>query len=191
VSPSVGLAFINVTTNEAVLSQICDSQFYVKTLHKIQMYEPSTILMVNTAFPPNPKSNLLSVLEENLEGTDIEGLDRKYWSETTGLEFIHALAFREDLEAIQVGIQGNFYATCSFSAVSIITTRLWLGADIVNPGHKIHGTCMSSHRSVPFPPHQIPTFGEFHDDRHFDHPFLGAHPESAKREIEGLPIRFA
>ena len=119
VSPSVGLAFINATTNEAVLSQICDSQFYVKTVHKIEIYGPSVILMVNTAFPPNPRSNLLSILEERLPGTAIEGLDRKYWSETLGLESIHTLSFHEDLDAIKVALQGNYYATCSFSAVIV------------------------------------------------------------------------
>lgn len=31
VSPTVGLAFINVSTGEAVLSQISDNQFYVKS----------------------------------------------------------------------------------------------------------------------------------------------------------------
>ncbi|KAK8049633.1 hypothetical protein PG994_011363 [Apiospora phragmitis] len=116
VSPSVGLAFINTTTNEAVLCQICDSQFYVKTVHKIQIYGPSVILMVNTAFPPHPKSNLLSILEGGLQGTSIEALDRKYWSETSGLEFIQTLSFREDLDAIKVATQGNYYATCSFAA---------------------------------------------------------------------------
>ncbi|KAI1382005.1 DNA mismatch repair protein-like protein MutS [Hypoxylon crocopeplum] len=116
VSPTVGLAFVNITTNEAVLSQICDSQFYVKTVHKIQVYEPSTILIINTAFPPNPKSSLLSIIEEELPDTQIEPLDRKYWSENAGLEFIQTLAFREDLEAIKVAIEGNFYATCSFAA---------------------------------------------------------------------------
>ncbi|KAI3322005.1 muts domain V-domain-containing protein [Xylariaceae sp. AK1471] len=117
VSPSVGLAFVNITTNEAILSQICDTQFYVKTIHKIQMYEPSTILMVNTALPPNPKSHLLSIIEAELPDTTIEGLNRKYWSEQVGLEFIQSLAFRDDLEAIKVAIGGNFYATCSFAAV--------------------------------------------------------------------------
>ncbi|KAI1145937.1 muts domain V [Nemania diffusa] len=116
VSPSVGLSFVNITTNEAVLSQICDTQFYVRTIHKIQMYEPSIILMVNTALPPNPKSNLLSIIEAELPGTTIEPLDRKYWSEYGGLEFIQSLAFRDDLEAIKVAIGGNFYATCSFAA---------------------------------------------------------------------------
>ncbi|KAI0430231.1 DNA mismatch repair protein Msh4 [Xylaria sp. FL1042] len=116
VSPSVGLSFINITTNEAVLSQICDTQFYVRTIHKLQMYEPSTILMVNTALPPNPKSNLFSIIEVELPATTIEPLDRKYWSEHVGLEFIQSLAFRDDLEAIKVAIGGNFYATCSFAA---------------------------------------------------------------------------
>jgi DNA mismatch repair protein MSH4 len=117
VSPSVGLAFVNITTNEAILSQICDSQFYVKTVHKIQIYDPVTILIVNTAFPPNPKSTLLSILEEELQGTSIEPLDRRYWSEVAGLEYIRGLAFREDIEAIEVATQGNFFATCSFAAV--------------------------------------------------------------------------
>ncbi|KAJ2991040.1 hypothetical protein NUW58_g2667 [Xylaria curta] len=116
VTPSVGLSFVNITTNEAVLSQICDTQFYVRTIHKIQMYEPSTILMVNTALPPNPKSNLLSIIEAELPGTTIEPLDRKYWSEHAGLESIQALAFRDDLEAIKVAVGGNFYATCAFAA---------------------------------------------------------------------------
>ncbi|KAI0515221.1 DNA mismatch repair protein Msh4 [Xylaria bambusicola] len=116
VAPSVGLSFINITTNEAVLSQICDTQFYVRTIHKLQMYEPSTILMVNTALPPNPKSNLLSIIEVELPATTVEPLDRKYWSENAGLEFIQSLAFRDDLEAIKVAIGGNFYATCSFAA---------------------------------------------------------------------------
>ncbi|KAI1480263.1 muts domain V-domain-containing protein [Daldinia eschscholtzii] len=120
VSPTIGLAFINITTNEAILSQICDSQFYVKTIHKIQIHEPSTILIVNTAFPPNPKSSLLAIIEEELSDTSVEPLDRKYWSENAGLEFIQSLAFKQDLEAIKVAIEGNFYATCSFAAVGLL-----------------------------------------------------------------------
>lgn len=118
VSPTVGLAFINVTTNEAILSQICDTQFYVKTVHKIQLYEPSTILMVNAAFQQNQRTKLLSIIEQELPDTALEPMDRKYWSEAIGIEHIETLAFREDHEAIKVAIQGNFYATCSFAAVS-------------------------------------------------------------------------
>ncbi|RYP74340.1 hypothetical protein DL771_003007 [Monosporascus sp. 5C6A] len=88
----------------------------IGTISSALMYEPSVILIVNTAFPPNPKSNLVAIIEEELAGTPIEPLDRKYWSENSGLEFIQTLAFREDLKAITVAIRGNFYATCSFAA---------------------------------------------------------------------------
>ena len=119
-SPSVGVAFVNISTGEVVLSQICDNQSYVKTTHKMTVFEPSRILIVSTACPPNPKSSLYSTIEEELPGVTLVPLSRKYWSETAGLEFIQTLAFREDIEAIKVAIQGNFYATCSFSAVRTI-----------------------------------------------------------------------
>jgi DNA mismatch repair protein MSH4 len=35
VSPSVGMAFLNLDTGEAVLSQFSDSQTYVRTIHKV------------------------------------------------------------------------------------------------------------------------------------------------------------
>ncbi|PQE12693.1 dna mismatch repair msh4 protein [Rutstroemia sp. NJR-2017a BBW] len=116
VSPTVGLAFVNISTGEAVLSQICDNQFYVKTLHKLQVFEPTQILIVSTAGPPNPKSNMYRIVEEYMLGAKIVTVDRRYWSETAGLDYIQQLAFKEDLEAIKVAIGGNYFSTCCFSA---------------------------------------------------------------------------
>lgn len=117
VSPTVGLAFVNVSTGEAVLSQICDNQFYVRACHKIQVFEPTEILIVSTAAPPNQKSKMYNVLEEEIPSSRIIALDRKYWSETAGLEYIQQLAFIEDVEAIKVAIGGNYFATCCLAAV--------------------------------------------------------------------------
>lgn len=117
VTPSVGVAFVNISTGEAVLSQICDTQFYIKALHKISLFEPTCILIISTSCPPNPKSSLYASIEENCPGIRLVPLDRKYWSENTGLEYIHIHAFREDVEAIKVALDGNFYSTCAFSAV--------------------------------------------------------------------------
>jgi DNA mismatch repair protein MSH4 len=113
----VGLAFVNISTGEAVLSQICDNQFYARTLNKLQVFEPTEILVVSTTGPPNPKSKMFQVVEENVLGARITTLDRKYWSETTGLEYIQELAFAQDVEAIKVAIGGNYFATCCFAAV--------------------------------------------------------------------------
>lgn len=129
VTPSVGVAFVNISTGEANLTQICDTQFYVKTLHQVMVYNPCRILLVSTSFPPNPLSTLNSMLAQTYQHIDRVPLDRKYWSEQHGLEYLQTLAFRDEVEAIKVAIEGNFYATCAFSAVSPRTTGLH------GPGH--------------------------------------------------------
>lgn len=116
-SPTVGLAFVNISTGEAVLSQICDNQFYVRTCHKIQVFEPTEILIMSTSSPPNPKSKMYSILDEEIIGSRITALDRRYWSENAGLDYIQQLAFSEDIESIKVAIGGNYFATCCLAAV--------------------------------------------------------------------------
>jgi DNA mismatch repair protein MSH4 len=118
ISPTVGLAFVNLDTAEAVLCQIGDSQTYVRTIHKLKVYGPSEILIVSTA--ASPKSKLFSIIEENLEdiGSKLTLLDRRYWAETTGYEYIQSLAFKEDVEAIKISVTGNYYAVCCIAAVS-------------------------------------------------------------------------
>ncbi|KAL9599083.1 MAG: hypothetical protein Q9179_003687 [Wetmoreana sp. 5 TL-2023] len=115
ISPVVGLAFVNLTTTEAVLCQIPDNQTFTRTIHKIVVYEPTEILFMTTA--ARPKSKLYSIVEYNVPNLRITVIDRKYWSETTGLEYIQQLAFRQDVEAIKVSVGGNFYATCCIAAV--------------------------------------------------------------------------
>jgi DNA mismatch repair protein MSH4 len=117
ISPTVGIAFVNLDTGEAVLCQICDSQTYVKTVHKLRVYGPSEILIVSTA--ASPRSKLFSIIEENLEvfESKLTLLDRRYWVEATGYDYIQCLAFPEDVEAIKTAVKGNYYAVCSIAAV--------------------------------------------------------------------------
>jgi len=117
-SPSVGLAFINLSTCEAILSQINDTQFYIKTIQKIRVSEPSRILITSASCPPNPKSTLLELLQKDLPDVSIEPLPREYWSEAAGLDFVQGLAYEEDVGAIKFALRGKFYAVCAFSAVS-------------------------------------------------------------------------
>jgi DNA mismatch repair protein MSH4 len=71
----------------------------------------------------SPKSKLFSIIEENLEdiGSKLILLDRRYWAETTGYEYIQSLAFKEDVEAIKISVTGNYYAVCCIAAVSAVT----------------------------------------------------------------------
>ncbi|KEQ84166.1 hypothetical protein M438DRAFT_365963 [Aureobasidium pullulans EXF-150] len=116
IAPTVGLAFVNLETGEAVLSQIPDSQSYVRTLHKLAVFSPSQILIVDTA--AQPKSKLFSIIEENLDdlNSNLTLLNRRYWAETTGIEFIEQYAFVEDIESIKMSVNGNYFSVCCFAA---------------------------------------------------------------------------
>jgi DNA mismatch repair protein MSH4 len=117
ISPTVGLAFVNLDTGEAVLSQISDSQTYIRTVHKLVVFNPSIILIVSTA--SSPKSKLFSIIEDSLEqiNSNITTLDRRYWAENTGLDYIKQLAFAEDVDSLKTAVSGNYYAVCCFAAV--------------------------------------------------------------------------
>lgn len=120
ISPTVGLSFVNLTTSEAVLCQFADTQTYARTCHKIKVFNPTEILYMATA----EDSKLVSILKENLEVDRLEilmtELDRRYWSESTGFEYVQRLAFPSDLESLKVSIGGNYFATCCFAAVGQI-----------------------------------------------------------------------
>ncbi|KAL8832463.1 MAG: hypothetical protein Q9170_004874 [Blastenia crenularia] len=99
ISPVVGLAFVNLSTTEAVLCQISDNQTFTRTLHKLIVYDPTELLFMTTA--AQPKSKLFSIVELNIPNLPTTVIDRKYWSETSGLEYIQRLAFKQDVEAIK------------------------------------------------------------------------------------------
>lgn len=118
ISPTVGLAFVNLSTSEAVLCQICDSQTYARTVHKLAVFEPTDLLFMKTA--KEPRSKLYSIVEENLPQLKITAIDRRFWSERKGHEYVDQLAFKDDLESIKMSLEGNYFATCCFAAVGLI-----------------------------------------------------------------------
>lgn len=117
ISPIVGLAILNLSSAEAVLCQICDTQTYVRTVHKLSVFSPSEILFANTA----QESKLHGAVQENLNLPDTDVLvtciDRKYWNETAGFDYVRQLALPEDVEALKVILGGNYYAASCFAAV--------------------------------------------------------------------------
>lgn len=94
-----------------------------------------------------PKSKLFNIVEYNIPNLRITIIDRKYWSETTGLEYIQHLAFKQDVEAIKVSVGGNFYATCCIAAVCFFAV---FGGPF--PLAKCLSRC-SNTLSSPFPSH--------------------------------------
>ncbi|KAJ5721425.1 uncharacterized protein N7483_009359 [Penicillium malachiteum] len=113
ISSTVGLAFVNLVTAEVVLCQFCDSPTYVKAVTKIAVFEPSEILFMNTA----NDSKLRRMIQENLSDPIFTFLDRRYWSDKTGLEYLNRLSFPDDADSLKLALCGNYFAACCFAAV--------------------------------------------------------------------------
>lgn len=109
----MGLAFVNLVTAEVVLCQICDSQTYVQTVTKIGVFEPSEILFMSTA----KESKLRYIIEENLSEPILTFVDRRYWSDKAGHEYLDRLAFPDEVDSLKVTLGGNYFAACCFAAV--------------------------------------------------------------------------
>lgn len=124
ITPAVGLAFVNVSVGEVILSQILDNQSYVRTLNKIQMIFPARIIFMATSCPPNQPSTLFSLVRQLVPEAQIDSFDRVAWSETLGLDYVRKLGFESDIDPLMVAIHGKFYAVASFSAVCIVPA-LW------------------------------------------------------------------
>jgi DNA mismatch repair protein MSH4 len=142
VSPSVGLAFLNLDTGEAVLSQFGDSQTYVRTIHKLAVFNPNTVLAVSSS--AQPKSKLYSIIEDSVQqelDSDITLLDRRYWSETAGLDYINHLAFPED--------RTDWELLCCL---------------LVRSRTEIHRAWLEQGLPLTFSPHQVRTIRRFNDD---------------------------
>jgi DNA mismatch repair protein MSH4 len=116
VSPTVGVAVMNLDTAEVTLCQIGDNQSYVRTLQKLRVYEPSIILV--PLYANNSSSKLhLSISESLGDVSVLQEIEHRYFSESAGLDYIKQFAFVEDVAATKHSVSGHFYAVCCFAAV--------------------------------------------------------------------------
>ncbi|KAG8722289.1 MutS protein msh4 [Ceratobasidium sp. 394] len=90
---------LDKTTGRCVLFQIPDCQAYVKTLHHLQLHNPSAILVPDTFMPMESSTRqktslLVDSMQEDFGAdsmTEFVPVARKYWDDQNGLEAINRL----------------------------------------------------------------------------------------------------
>lgn len=115
VSPTVGLAFVNLYTSEAVLCQICDSNSYARTINKLAVFEPTELLFMKTASAR--QTTLYETIQRTIPDLIISSIDRRYWSDSASQEYVDKLAFPEELESIRGSLDSHYFAACCLAAV--------------------------------------------------------------------------
>ncbi|KAJ3843139.1 muts domain V-domain-containing protein [Lentinula raphanica] len=129
----VGLAALDADTGRVVLVQLSDCQTYVKTLHQMHLHKPSLILVPDTFLSASDaalsviggsnkrttnSSLLVEFIRDEFPDVDLEPVPRKYWNETSGLEFIQQLCVEDDERAGTIlAVSSKYYALSACSAL--------------------------------------------------------------------------
>ncbi|XP_043346685.1 mutS protein homolog 4 isoform X3 [Dermochelys coriacea] len=91
----VGMASIDLKNPEVVLSQFADNTTYAKVITKLKILTPLEIIMSNTACDTGNTTKLFSLITENFKNVTFTTVQRKYFNETKGLEYIEQLCTSE------------------------------------------------------------------------------------------------
>ncbi|KAG0299101.1 MutS protein msh4, partial [Dissophora globulifera] len=116
IGAEVGMCFCDLKTSEVILCQIADSQTYVRTLQKLNLYEPSEILVPTTAVDP-VNSKLVKIIRESVPSSTITPIARRFFNDAAGLQYIKKYIIREGSASLLLGIPTKYFCLAATAAV--------------------------------------------------------------------------
>ncbi|XP_041446275.1 mutS protein homolog 4 [Xenopus laevis] len=112
----IGMASLDLKNPEVVLSQFADNTIYVKVITKLKILTPLEILMPNTACDSGTASKLFLLIVENFKDVSFTAVQRKYFNETKGLEYIERLCVSE-FSSVLMEVQSKYYCLAAVAAL--------------------------------------------------------------------------
>ncbi|KAK7204668.1 DNA mismatch repair protein Msh4 [Myxozyma melibiosi] len=117
VAATVGMCFFSIDTGECILSEIVDTQTYVRTVNKLAVCMPVEVLVPSTTLEAPAGGMLVKVIQENFPNLKVTGVSRNFYNEAEGKRYIQELSFKDDLDSISMLVMSKFYAVCAAAAV--------------------------------------------------------------------------
>lgn len=111
----VGLCFIVLGINECILCNIIDSQTFIRTLQKLDVYDPTEILMPASSITP-AKSKLCLLIEKYFSGARLIPTSRKHYHAPTGIDYLNKWAFPEEVESVSYELRNKYFTACAAAA---------------------------------------------------------------------------
>uniref|UniRef100_H2MNA4 MutS homolog 4 n=1 Tax=Oryzias latipes TaxID=8090 RepID=H2MNA4_ORYLA len=112
----IGMASLNLKCPELVLSQFADTGTYAKVITKIHILVPVEILMPDTACEKGKGTKLFKLITENFPGVPFTAIQRKYFNEKKGLEYIQQLCAPE-YGTVLMEVQAKYYCLAAAAAL--------------------------------------------------------------------------
>lgn len=96
VNTKVGVCILNYNTGEMILSEFMDSQIYIRTIHKLQIHQPTEILLPHASLNAGV-SKLASIIKFNTsESVKISETSNRFFNSQDGLNLISNYMVNED-----------------------------------------------------------------------------------------------
>ncbi|XP_065529076.1 mutS protein homolog 4 isoform X6 [Lathamus discolor] len=112
----VGMASIDLKNPEVILSQFSDNTTYAKVITKLKILTPLEIIMSNTACDAGNTTKLFSLITEHFKNVTFTTVQRKYFNETKGLEYVEQLCASEFC-TIFMEVQSKYYCLAAAAAL--------------------------------------------------------------------------
>lgn len=112
----IGIAALDTNSPVLILCQISDNLHYSDTLSKIQLLNPSKILLPDTIFETTPLPKLIELIKESFRHIPLIPLQRRHFNDKYGLELITNFSSRKSKNILQV-IARKYYCLSSASAL--------------------------------------------------------------------------
>ncbi|CAG9812751.1 unnamed protein product [Phaedon cochleariae] len=112
----IGIAAISVSMPFLILCQISDSQNYINTLTKINILNPSEILVPNTFVEHFSGNRLINKVKERFPNLKYVGVPRSTYNKLNGFEMLNNLCI-PSLNGILLVLQHRYYALAAASAL--------------------------------------------------------------------------
>lgn len=112
----VGLCFLILGTNECVVCNIVDSQTYIRTLQKLDVFNPTEILMPAASVTGPTKSKLCILIEQYFGGAKLISTNRRDYNAPTGIEYLTKWVAPAEAESVSYELSTKYYTACSAAA---------------------------------------------------------------------------
>uniref|UniRef100_A0A803YFF0 MutS protein homolog 4 n=1 Tax=Meleagris gallopavo TaxID=9103 RepID=A0A803YFF0_MELGA len=112
----VGMASIDLKNPEVILSQFADNTTYAKVITKLKILTPLEIIMPNTSCEAGNTTKLFALITEHFKNVTFTTVQRKYFNETKGLEYIEQLCASE-FSTVFMEIQSKYYCLAAAAAL--------------------------------------------------------------------------
>ncbi|KAL5005729.1 hypothetical protein ScPMuIL_016887 [Solemya velum] len=112
----VGMASLDLKSPILTLSQFSDTTTYVKTITKLQILQPLEIILPNTACENGTMTKLFKLLNDQYQHTNISTVQRKYFNETKGLQYVKQLCVAE-YNTVEMEVASRYYCLAAAAAL--------------------------------------------------------------------------